>query len=283
MKFRPKRNQPLWGTGLKTLFMGVFVSFFCFGSLSLSQEAFAEGIKMRIVLINPSATKTQTKDLKKYLPKEITLRHVQDAGELEIEYDQEEGRFYAFKKGVEIGPLETKAFELIMDDVWMITEETLQTLRKDTERVTEHLLDSIYFEQADLIAKSIYGRLDRIAKVQTDPTVSRQQHIADYRENLFVIEEIKSDMAKLEKILVAVGGPPNLELIEESDINLKSPSSKTTWIIIFIVLLFIGILTATFYFTWHQQATITENIFTREKDKSFSEFKSPSGEEPKNE
>ena len=73
---------------------------------------------------------------------------------------------------------------------------------------------------------------------------------------------------------------PHLELIEKSDINLKSPSSKTTWIVIFIVLIFIGILSATFYFTWMRQASLTENIFTKEKDSSFSEFK-PSSPGPK--
>jgi hypothetical protein len=30
-----------------------------------------------------------------------------------------------------------------------------------------------------------------------------------------------------------------------------------------------------FYFTWQGQARVTENIFTREKDLSFSEFKNP--------
>ena len=179
-----------------------------------------------------------------------------------------------------MAPLETKVYELIMADVWMVPQEKIDGLRKQTSAALEHLKDTAYFTQGDLVAKTIYGRLDEIVKTQDDLTISRQQHIACYRDNLKTLDSIKSDLDKLEKLLVAVGGPPNLELVEESDVNLKSPSSKTTWIIIFLAILFIAILSVTFYLTWMRQASVTENIFQKEKTSSFSEFKNPSGESP---
>jgi hypothetical protein len=72
--------------------------------------------------------------------------------------------------------------------------------------------------------------------------------------------------------------------LENSKIDLKAPTTKTTWVIIFAVVVFISILGATFYFTWQRQAKITENIFTREKDMSFADFKKgsePGGEQKK--
>ena len=144
----------------------------------------------------------------------------------------------------------------------------------------ERLKNTAYFNQADLIAKGILNRLGDVEKNQNDLGASKLQKIAYYRDNEKVLEQIKEDLGKLEKLLVAVGGPPNLELIEKSDINLKSPSSKTTWIVIFIVLIFIGILSSTFYFTWMRQASLTENIFTKEKENSFAEFK-PTAPGPK--
>jgi hypothetical protein len=263
---------------LKIHAVGVLAVFVFLGMFA--SEAVAEAIKMRIVVVNPSTDKTQKKDVKKYLPKEIQMQHVKDAGGLEIAYDEEQGLFYVHKEAVELAPLETKTFELVMEDVWNVPEEELRKLRTDTERVTAALSDSVYFAQADLVAKTIYGRLDEILREQKDPNISRMEHIANYRDNAKVLAGVKEDIDKLEKILVAVGGPPNLELIEESDINLQSPTSKTTWIIIFVVLIFIGILAGTFYFTWHHQARITENIFTRESDSSYSEFKKKEGGGP---
>lgn len=271
-----KKGRVASGLKVRTFTTALLVSFLLAGWWATN--AAAEAIKMRIVIVNPSSDKTHTKDVKKYLPKEIGMQHILDTGGFTIEYDQEQGLFYALREKVELAPLETKSFELVLDDVWMIAEDALQKLRSDTERITEHLSDTVYFAQAEVVAKSVYSRLDEIDHSQHDMEITRQQHIAVYRDNLGVVDGIRKDIAKLEKILVAVGGPPNLELVEESDINLKSPSSKTTWIIIFIVLLFIGILAGTFYFTWHRQAKITENIFSREKDASYSEFKKPSEE-----
>lgn len=241
----------------------------------LPQALAAETVKMRVVVVNPSTTKTQTTSIKNYLPKEVTLKDVKDASGLEIDYDEEQGLFYAHKKDVELAPSETKVFELVMTDVWMVPDEQLDQYQKKTQRALDLLKDTAYFPQAELIAKTILGRLEDIKKTQNDLNVPKQQHIAYYRDNLKILNSVREDLDKLEKILVAVSGAPNLEVLEKSDVNLKSPSSKTTWVIIFVVFIFVGILSATFYFTWMRQEKLTENIFTKEKDSSFGEFKGP--------
>ena len=125
------------------------------------------------------------------------------------------------------------------------------------------------------------ARLEEIAASQSDPNASKQQHIAAYRENVKILDSVKEDIERLEKMLTAVGGPPAPELLEKTEINLKSPNTRTTWVIIFVVLIFVGILSLTFYFTWHRQASITENIFSKEKDSSFKEFKGGGDKEKK--
>lgn len=241
----------------------------------LATAAHAATIKMRIVVVNPSATKTQTKSIKNFLPKEAQLRDVLDDGGLTLDYDAEQGLLFVSKDGIELAPGETKTFEVTIEDVWTVPEDKLEHLAKRTDNLLKQLSDTSFFEQADLIGKTILGRLEEVRRTQNDATVSRQQHIAYHRDNLKILESVKIDIEKLEKLVVTAGGPPSLDLIEESDANLKAPSSKTTWIVIFIILTFISILGGAFYFTWQGQARVTENIFTREKDASFSEFKDP--------
>ena len=237
--------------------------------------ALAATVKMRVVVVNPSKTKTQTANVKSYLPKEITLNDVVETGGLEIEYDQEQGLFFAYKSSVELAPGETKNYEIVLKDVWMVSDEKLNNYTARTDKLEELLKDTAYAEEAGQIIGKISGNIEGIRITQSDANITRQQHIAAYRNNLGTLEVIKDDLAKLEKILVTVGGPPNPELIEESEINLKAPSSKTTWILIFVVMIFVAILSGTFFFTWHRQAKITENIFSHEKDNSFSDFKAP--------
>jgi len=251
---------------------GVFILLLFLG-LGVSHAWAAGVVKMRVVLVNPSAKKAQTKSVKTYLPKEVTMKDIKDNGGLDVEYDQEQGAFFASKNDIELAPLETKTFELVIDDVWNVSDDKLQGLRGRTDRTLGLLKGKPHYAEAEVLGKTIYGRLENILKAQNDPAASKQQHIAYYRDNLTLLKTVEDDIDKLEKILVAVGGPPNLDLIEKSDVNLKSPSSKTTWILIFIILIFVAILGGAFYFTWQRQASITENIFTKEKGNSFSELK----------
>ncbi len=262
------------------------VAVLCFGAGL--EAGWCATVKMRVVVVNPSLTKTQTKTVKNYLPKEVDLKDIDDAGGMEVDFDPEQGMLYAYKKDVELAPGETKIFEVLMGDVWMIPEEKLEALRKRTEGILDKLKDTSFYDQAAVFGKTIYERLDEILKTQNDENVTRTQHIAYYRDNLETLELIQADIEKLEKLLVTAGGTPSLDVIEEADVNVNAPSSKTTWIIIFIVLIFILVLGGAFYLTWQGQATLTQNIFSKEKDASFSEFKDsptsggpPSKEEPK--
>ena len=249
--------------------------------LLVSSGVYAATVRMRIVIVNPSATKTQTKSVKNYLPREITQKDILETDGLEIDYDDAQAMFYVYKNEISLTPSETKSFEIVLNDVWTLPEKSLGDYGRRTEAALGKLKGSPYFSQAQEISNSVRVRIDEILKTQNDSAVTKQQHIAYYRGNLQVLEAVKADIEKLEKIIFAVGGPPNLELIEESDISLKSPSSKTTWIIIFIILIFVAILSATFYFTWMHQAKLTDNIFMKEKDSSFAEFRKGKQEEPK--
>lgn len=234
--------------------------------------AFAATIKMRVVVVNPSETKAQTKSVKNYLPKEATRQAVLDPGGLEMDYDDKEGALFVYKENIELAPGETKTFEVMMNDVWMIAEERLESFRSQTEKLVGLFNGTVFSNDVDTIAQTIYGRLDEISKTQNDPAVSRQQHIAYYRDNLKILDSVVKDIERLEKMLVTLGGPPK---VVEEDAKLKSPNAKTTWLIIFAILIFMAILGASFYFTWQGQAKVAENIFTREKDATFPEFKRP--------
>lgn len=252
--------------------LGPMLAMALFAASALAADAAAATVKMRMVVVNPSTTKTQTKLVKNYLPKEVTLKDVIDDGGLEVDYDAEQGMLFVTKE-IELAPSETKTFEIVLNDVWMVGDHKMEPLKKRTEITLKKLEDSPYFAQADLLAKTILGRLEEIVRTQSDQSVSRQQHIAYYRDNLKVLESVAADVERLEKLLVTAGGPPNVELLENTDAHLKSPNTKTTWILIFIILIFISILGGAFYFTWQGQARVTENIFTREKDVTFSDLK----------
>ena len=224
---------------------------------------------MRIVVLNPSATLTQTKTVRTPLPKEVTMANIKDDGGMGIEYDNKEGAFVAFKNDIALEPGETKVYEVLMDDVWMLNEDKLESSRKRTESIVNAMKNMKSYEKAALIGEGIYAHIEQILKTQNNQTVTTNEHIAYYRDNLQRMASIDKDIAELEKILVTAGGTVSLEAVESADINVKGPNTKTTWILIFVILIFIGILGGVFYFTWQSQA----GAKTKEKDTAGTAFK----------
>ena len=233
------------------------------------KEAQCASVRMKVVVLNPSATLTQSKDVRTALPKEITAKDIKDDGGMDIEYDNKEGSFFAMKNGIQLEPGETKVFEILLDDVWMVNEDNLDTMRKRIQGIVKGMRETKAYERATLIAESMYARMDQIIRNQNNANVTSNQHIAFYRDNVKILDQLEKDLAELEKMLVTAGGTVSLDAVENADVNVKGPDSKTTWIIIFVILIFIAILGAVFYFTWQGQSASKE----KEKDAGASGFK----------
>ena len=251
----------------KTVITLALAAILCFGTFL--KEGFCGAIRMRVVVLNPSATLTQTKSVRTALPKEITMQNIKDDGGMEIEYDNKEGAFVSFKNDIVLEPGETRVFEILMDDVWMMNEDKLESTRKRTENIVNVMKNSKAYERVALISEGIYAHIDQILKTQNNQTVTTNQHIAYFRDNLQLVDSIQKDIDELEKLLVTAGGTQSLEAVENADLNVKGPNTKTTWIIIFVVLVFIAILGAVFYFTWQGQI----GAKTKEKEGVSSAFK----------
>jgi hypothetical protein len=220
---------------------------------ALLQEAFCASIRMRVVVLNPSEKLTQSKSVRAALPREVTAQDIIDDGGLEIEYDNSQGIFVAQKKDIELTPGESKVFEVIINDIWMISEDKIEFMRKRTENIVRVMRDTKAYERVALIAEGMYARMDQIIRTQNNPSVSTNQHIAYYRDNVKIMEQLEKDIAELERLLVTSGGAVSIDAVEDADVDVKGPDAKTTWILIFVILVFIGILGAVFYFTWQGQ------------------------------
>ncbi|MDD4938734.1 MAG: hypothetical protein PHI60_01055 [Candidatus Omnitrophica bacterium] len=240
----------------------------------------AGSVVFRVMAANPSATKTQTVDVKYYLPQEVKPKDVIETGGLDLEYDSSKSIYYIYRSQVELAPSEIRVFDIEVEDVWLIPDSTLADYKKITDNIMARLQDTEYYSRAKSIADTIYPRLDEIAALQTDDAVSREQHIGIYRQNGVTLTQIKEDIAKLEKILVTAGGPPAPEMLAKTKIKADEPSKTMTWMVIFIIIIFTGLLAGVFFFTWHRQTREAKEELEAAKKDAFPESK-PSPKEPK--
>ena len=235
-------------------------------------------VRFRIVAVNPSKVRTQKVQVKNYLPQEVTPKDVMDLGGLEMEYDSAKSIYYVYKDNVELAPSEVRIFEVEVEDIWFVPQEKLSELKSRTDSIMERLEKTEYYEKAKEIADTIYPRIEEIVTSQSDDTVSREQHIGIYRQNILVVEQIKEAIAKLEKILATAGGPLAPEMLAKTKIKAESPTKYITWVVIFIIIIFIGLLAGVLFFTWHRQTRLTREELLAAKKAAFGSGPGPEEE-----
>jgi len=111
--------------------------------------------------------------------------------------------------------------------------------------------------------------LEEISKAQADDTISREQHIGIYRQNGQNINHIKEKLAELEKMLQPDQGKPAPNVLERSKLKINLPEKSTTWLIILIVIVFLGLFAGIFFFVWQGQIRSSQNLI---KDAAKSSF-----------
>jgi len=242
-------------------------------SMVFAQEKREEPMEMSVVVVNPSDTKTQSVPIKMYLPKEVTPDAIIDSGGLDIEFDSQVSMYYVYKDDVVLKPSETKTFNIEMKDVWKIPQGRLDSLGDQAHAIIDRLAGSRFYDSSVLLGKAIDDALSAVAVTQDDEAVSRRTHIGIFRNNLKIVDQVKEDVERLEKQLEIVQSLPKPEVLEQAELKTVSPQESTSWMIIFIIMLFIGMLAGVFFFTWQTQAHTTKNLISKARDSAFPERK----------
>jgi len=248
----------------KVLFSGAIMAQLLLLSVPLASAAPAlaerEPVTLSVVAVNPSAEKTQIVPVRIDLPLEVTPTDVLEIGELSLEYDEDRKGYYMYKESVALQPKETRVFEVRVRDVWFVPQPELDSLAKYTELLLGRLKETEYFPTAKELAATITNRLSNIQMTQDDESLSRKSRIGAYRLHLQTIAQIKEDLARMEKLLTFVGGPPIPEMLEESALKSDAPSTTTTWLVIFLIIVFIALLGGQFFFTWSRRIRLTKEV-----------------------
>ena len=231
---------------LISIFICIFL-FFC-----LTSEAECKNIILKVMAVNPSKYKTQTVNLKAYLPQEATPEDVIDAGDLEIEYDVSRGIYYAYKK-VQLAPGESITRSIEMNDIWLISQGELTALRSKAKPLIEGLKNTPYYEGGMILVRDIELKSnDILTKQAAAMDAVPQAHIAAYRKNFATLNAIKTNIESLEKLIfLSKTG---------SGVVVERVSVKATWWLILAVIVSLGLLSVIFFIIWNRQARQTKQF-----------------------
>lgn len=232
---------------ISSFLRSLILPFFCFSvltffsSLVIVDVAHAN-IVLKVIAINPSKDQTQKAPVKAYLPKEVKADNVVDKGDLDIAYDTQQGSFYVYGE-YELKPGQVLEKEIEIQDIWLIPEKDIDTLRADAEKLSGLMKNTDFGERAEFIRKGVEAKLDEIMERQRNAPANPEQHISEYRVNLSMLDEVKRDLALARSMLSQV----------------KPLPTAVIWRLIIGIIIFLGLLGGAFYLIWQKQLrTITQ-------------------------
>lgn len=230
MKMR-KRNIP-----------EILFSFF-FVVLCLFSAAAEANIVVRATVANPSQTERRKVPFKSYLPKEIKPENIVDMGDLNIAYDTKESAYYLYKD-YDLAPRESVLVEIELEDVWKIPQDELASIRSEADKVVKLLQDTDYVDRANYLRGSIMTKLDEIEHRQEVVNPNPGGYISDYRDNLKLLDEVKSDLQAAKTLMTEA----------------KQIYPTLTWKLIVAVVVFLGLLGVVFFIIWSRQIKTISNL-----------------------
>ncbi len=183
-----KRSLFCCGMVLAAWFLAFFIN---------SPSGYAEEtIKIKILAVNPSATKSLKTTVAQYLPQEVTPDDVLDKEGLEIKYDTEK-RTYAILKEVELAPNETQTIEVRVRNVWVISPEQIEEVKTQLKQSAEALKRTKFAATGKLLYEKATEALAQIEEDQTK-SLGIMQRMNLYRMNVRQLDDLRQNALSLE-------------------------------------------------------------------------------------
>lgn len=236
-----------------------------------------EDIKLTIGVQNPSDTESQTIPLRYYLAQEVRANDVLDPGGLSLGFDFGKSIYYLFRDDLLLGPAEKKTFDITLRNKWVIDKFYLLTLKVHADNVALALGGRAGFEKARQANEDIQFQLDQLLEEQSSAELT-EEYVGTFRNNQQKLKDVEQEIRGLEDMLIGAGvvavvtaeakeklceeerarkmiaAGTGVEAIKEFKIAAstifkgKAPKIIATWELIAGIVIFLGILSSTFYY-----------------------------------
>jgi len=166
-------------------------------------------IVFKSIVTNPSILIDQMVPLKYYLPPEVREEDILEVEDgLNLEYDAERDQYYV-KGDFELEAGETQTFSVKVQDIWVVTEDEVESMRTQAAELFRPLEKTSFFAQGVTLKSDIDVSLDKIISLQKT-AVTPEQKIRSHREALIELEAAKLKIDKLEDLVTQSGNAGSL-------------------------------------------------------------------------
>ena len=198
--------------------------------------------RIRITVRNSSSAFSRTFDLKRDLPKEVQAHDVLDSGELQVGTDAERGVCYVYGE-VALEPSETKTFTLTIRDKWNVSGPRVGRLTAMAQELGDRVTGRQKYESIRQTLTELGEELGAIAS-EAGPQALNEDYVLFHRNQADRLDVLEQKLIRIEAALRPI------DPTSRWGFRVKPPSEKTTWMIIYIILGFLTLLSLVFFFRW---------------------------------
>ena len=205
-------------------------------------------VQFNFLISNPLA-ETKTLNFKSYLPAEVKPEHILDLGGLSIDYDPNAATYYVHSN-ITLGPGQSVTEKVEIKDIWVFSEEEIESLKKQAETLTGPLVKTQYEAQGAILKNQNESVLNIILLNQKENYRTPQDHIVNYRTDVEKMAEVKKNLEKMKDLVVQVGASQGMVG------KVGGIQTFATWGIILAIVFGLGLLAAVIFAMWRQQTML---------------------------
>lgn len=200
-------------------------------------------IVFQLSVKNSSPSEVRNIDIKRDLPSEIYVDDVIDAGDLSVARDSKRNITYVFKKNIKLAPNQTINYDVKIRDKWNINELRINSLRLRIKDVDGKIGEKDQYKSINGDLSILLRKINEI-KNEEGPEELGADYVAFYRDQTKRLDLLEREIYRIEASLRPV------DKKAKRGFRVQPPSLKTTWLIIYIILVFLGVISFLFFIRW---------------------------------
>jgi hypothetical protein len=207
---------------------------------------------IRITAQNTSPTsKRVLEDFRTDLPPEVRPGDVLDPAGLDVGTDAKTGRCYVYRKDLELEPGQQVTFNVVIRDKWNVNGPRAASLLAQTTDLLDRVKAMGKFGSVEQALEALQAELQAVEK-EKGPTTLNEKYVAYYRDQGDRVDVVEQKLNRIKDALKPIDKNTKMGF------KAKPPSAKSTWLIIYIILGFLAILSLLFFFRWYGASRVGE-------------------------
>ncbi len=202
---------------------------------------------LHIKIKNTSPSEKRPIPVKHELPAEVKVTDVLDAGGLQVGVDTKKNVCYAFlPEALELEPKEERVFDVKIKDPWVLPSAKVPRLEARISDILRITREKDSYLAVTTQAQALQKELDEV-KGRKGPEAVNDQYVAFARRQIDDIRAIEGRIQRLEEFF-----QPSEKPVKNGVpmMDVPRPDKRTTWVIIYIILGFLGIFSFLFFLRW---------------------------------